>query len=229
MSPLEKKTPTQMSPDEALRAVASMRAEMVRQYRTHPMVQAASAAATEINDILNAVSLRLALLRWQQDGGRNDASIARLSNLVEHAAIQVRQLQDYARAIEVATFALRPIELPESAVVSDANTNLLRRSARTRSLNTAARVLVVSADDNLKSITGRLEDCGCTITVAESPDEALSLLDSARRFDHIVCDASIIDDTGLEFAAELCGSSRGAKVFLIAREAGSDHQIDRLP
>jgi CheY-like chemotaxis protein len=219
-----------MSPDEAARAVASMRAELVRQYRTHPMVQAASAAATEINDILNAVALRLALLRWQPDGPRNDASITRLSNLVEHAAIQVRQLQDYARAVEVATFALRPIELPESAVVGDTNTGLLRRSARTRSLNTAARVLVVSADnDNRKSIVDRLEHCGCTMTVAESPDEALSLLDSGRRFDHVVCDATILEDTGLEFAAAIAGSGRGAKVFLIARETDFDEQIDQVP
>lgn len=218
-----------MSPDEAARAVASMRAELVRQYRTHPMVQAASAAAREINDILNAVSLRLALLRWQQDGPRNDASVTRLSNLVEHAAIQVRQLQDYARAIEVATFALRPIELPESAVVGDASTNLLRRSARTRSLNAAARVLVVSADDNRKSITDRLERCGCNVTVAGSPDEALRLLESGRRFDHVICDATIFEDTGLEFAAELAGPSSGANIFLITRDLDFDEQIDRVP
>ncbi len=218
-----------MSPDEAARAVASMRAELVRQYRTHPMVQAASAAATEINDILNAVSLRLALLRWQPEGARNDASIARLSNLVEHAAIQVRQLQDYARAVEVATFALRPIELPESAVVGDANSGLLRRSARTRSLNTAARVLVLSADDDRKSIIDRLERCGCSVTLAGSADEALSLLDSGRRFDHVICDSTILEDTGLAFAAELASSSGGTKVFLVARDIDFDHQIERVP
>ena len=215
-----------MSPDEAARTVASMRAELVRQYRTHPMVQAASAAATEINDILNAVALRLALLRWQEDGSRNDASIARLSNLVEHAANQVRQLQDYARAVEMATFALRPIELPESAVVSEANTNLLRRSARTKSLNAAPRVLVLSGDDDCNSIVDRLERCGCTVTIAGSTDEALSLLDSGRRFDQIFCDASILEASGLEFTAALDGSS-GTKVFLIARDVDFEHQITR--
>lgn len=217
-----------MSPDEAARAIASMRAELLRQYRTHPMVQAASAAATEINDILNAVALRLALLRWQSNGSRNDASIARLSNLVEHAAIQVRQLQDYARAIEVATFALRPIELPESAVVMENSTGLLRKSARTKSLVTASRVLVVSTDDNRKSIADYLERCGCTITVSESPDEALRLLESGQRFDQVVCDAAILEDSGLAFAAEIAGSGPSAKVFLLACETDLDQQLDRV-
>jgi hypothetical protein len=228
MSHPEKNTTKPMSPDEAARTIAAMRAELLRQYQTHPLVQATSAAATKINDRLNAVALRLALLRWQPTGSRHEASIARLGNLVEHAAIEVRLLQDYARAVEVATVALRTIELPEAAVVSERNTGSLRRSAGTRSLVAVSRVLLVSAHENCQPITDHLERCGCLVTLAESPEDALSLLESGQRFDQVVCDATILQDTGLAFAAELAGADAGAKVFLLAPAIPVEQQLDRV-
>ena len=56
-------------------------------------------AATELNDILNALNLRVALLRHRSNpsslpGGDMD----RLSGLVDKAVECVRNLQDYIRA-----------------------------------------------------------------------------------------------------------------------------------
>lgn len=50
--------------------------------------------SVEINDILNAAALRLALLRWQANGARSEGDIARLSQMIDRAGSLVRWLQD---------------------------------------------------------------------------------------------------------------------------------------
>ena len=51
---------------------------------------------------------------------RTSVSVARLGSRGEHAAVEVRLLQDHAHAVEAATVALRPIELPEAALGANA-------------------------------------------------------------------------------------------------------------
>jgi hypothetical protein len=50
--------------------------------------------SVEINDILNAAALRLALIRWQPNGARSESDIVRLSKMIDRAGSLVRWLQD---------------------------------------------------------------------------------------------------------------------------------------
>ncbi len=50
--------------------------------------------SVEINDILNAAALRLALLRWQPNGARSEGDIVRLAKMIDRAGSLVRWLQD---------------------------------------------------------------------------------------------------------------------------------------
>jgi hypothetical protein len=62
------------------------------------LAQLAYEFSVEINDILNAAALRLALLRWEPNGTRSEADIARLAKMVDQAANLVRWLQDNSYA-----------------------------------------------------------------------------------------------------------------------------------
>ncbi len=64
--------------------------------REDSLAQLAYEFSVEINDILNAAALRLALLRWQPNGARSEGDIARLTKIIDQAANLVRWLQDRA-------------------------------------------------------------------------------------------------------------------------------------
>src|SRR5579863_8018648 len=64
-----------------------------------PIDLVALKAATELNDILNALGLRLALLRHRSSlSPPSNTNVDRLAGLVDKAVECVRNLQDYIRA-----------------------------------------------------------------------------------------------------------------------------------
>jgi hypothetical protein len=65
-----------------------------RQHGADSLAQLAYEFSVEINDILNAAALRLALLRWQPNGARSAGDIVRLAKMIDQAANLVRWLQD---------------------------------------------------------------------------------------------------------------------------------------
>ena len=214
--------PDEAARDEAARRVADLRAELLDQYGSHPIVLAAYNAATEINDILNAVTLRLALLRWQPNGSRSDASIARLINLVEHAAMKVRSLQDYARAVEAAAFAVRQVDVRREAPIPVAQARIADPA-----VESAQSVLLLSASEDRRSMVDYLDRCGYRVMIAASPEDAVKLLDS-ERFDHIVCDTAILGAAGWTFAADVARSAPAARVYFLASDGGPEPQLDGL-
>jgi hypothetical protein len=64
------------------------------QNREDSLAQLAYEFSVEINDILNAAALRLALLRWQPNGERSESDIVRLAKMIDQAANLVGWLQD---------------------------------------------------------------------------------------------------------------------------------------
>ena len=75
--------------------------------KPHPIVQVARTAATELNDLLNAIGLRISLLRHQLEASAAEAEIVRLATLVEKASQRVQRLEEYARAEELVA-SMRP-------------------------------------------------------------------------------------------------------------------------
>ena len=66
----------------------------VPEHTEDSLTQLAYEFSVEINEILNAAALRLALLRWQPNGARSEGDIVRLAKMIDQAANLVRWLQD---------------------------------------------------------------------------------------------------------------------------------------
>src|SRR6266567_764416 len=77
---------------------ARRNADFVRQ--AEPIFRVVSKAATDLNDVLNAVALRSALLRTRPAGSRTDSDTWRLAGLLDRATELVRELQSYLHDIE---------------------------------------------------------------------------------------------------------------------------------
>lgn len=80
---------------------------MTKSRKPDPFVQAAQNAASEINDLLNAIGLRVALLRHQLVASAYEAETVRLAGLVEKVSQRVQRLEEYARAEELVA-SMRP-------------------------------------------------------------------------------------------------------------------------
>ena len=68
--------------------------------RAGPIFRVVAKTATDLNDVLNAVALRSALLRGRPAGSRTDSDTWRLAGLLDRATELVRELQAYLHDVE---------------------------------------------------------------------------------------------------------------------------------
>jgi len=173
-------------------------------------------AATELNDILNALNLRVALLRHRSNpSSMPSGDMERLSGLVDKAVECVRNLQDYIHAEQLvgairSALAEQQIEQPIDVGHSNAANE------------PRMRVLLIGKEraegTNGGSIKSGLERSGCEVTVAASADEGLEALEHETDFDNIVCDSEILAANGWNFASEVSRAAPAAKVYLVQKD-----------
>ena len=180
--------------------------------RPAPVGVVALRATTELNDILNALNLRVALLRHRSNpSSLPSGDMERLSGLVDKAVECVHNLQDYIRA-EQLVGAIRSAlsEHPIDAVHSNAKNE------------PRMRVLLIgkehAADSQGTSIKSGLERSGCDVIVAASAAEGLEALEHETEFDNIVCDSEILAANGWKFASKVSRAAPAAKVYLLQKD-----------
>lgn len=192
---------------------------MTKSRRPHPIVQVVQNAASELSDVLNAISLRISLLQHQVEASAFEAEIARLAGLIEKASQRVHRLDDYARAEELV-----------------ASMRLARNRKRSRTdrkpsipsepfQRTALLITDSSGEDS--AIKECLERSGCTVVIAGSSDEGLSLLQSNQSFDHIVCDSTLLAESGGKFTTELSRTAPETRVYVLERPVSSERTFNR--
>jgi len=164
-------------------------------------------AATELNDILNALNLRVALLRHRSPGG----DLERLSGLVDKAVACVRNLQDYIHAEELV-----------GAIRSALNDQQIDATHSNAKHEPRMRVLLIgkehAEDTQGASLKSGLERSGCDVIVAGSAAEGLEALGHETEFDNIVCDSEILAANGWKFANEVSRAAPAAKVYLLQKD-----------
>jgi CheY-like chemotaxis protein len=173
-------------------------------------------AATELNDILNALNLRVALLRHRSNpSSMPSGDMERVSGLVDKAVECVRNLQDYIRA-EQLVGAIRSA-LAEQQVdpqIDPAHSNAANVPRM--------RVLLIGKEraegTDGASMKSGLERSGCDVIVAASAAEGLQALEHETDFDNIVCDSEILAANGWKFASEVSRAAPAAKVYLLQKE-----------
>ena len=192
--------------------------------RSPPVSLVALEAATQLNDILNALGLRLALLRYHPNPTLPSAgNIERLADLLDKAVECVRNLQDYIRADQLVA-AIRVALIEQE--IEDAVLTELHPEDRPR-----VRVLLIGkerSDDTPIKIG--LERSGCDVIVAASAADGLIALENEPKFDNIVCDSEIFAATGWNFANEVSRAAPAAKVYLLQNDSRSlppDPAFDR--
>jgi CheY-like chemotaxis protein len=169
-------------------------------------------AATELNDILNALNLRVALLRHRSNpSSLPGADMERLTGLVDKAVECVRNLQDYIRA-EQLVGAIRSAIAEQQIDATHSNSKNEPRM----------RVLLIGKergeDNNGASIKNGLERSGCDVIVAGSAAEGLEALGHETEFDNIVCDSEILAANGWKFANQVSRAAPAAKVYLLQKD-----------
>ena len=192
--------------------------------RSPPVSLVALEAATQLNDILNALGLRLALLRYHPNPTLPSAgNIERLAGLLDKAVECVRNLQDYIRADQLVA-AIRVALIEQE--IEDAGLAELHLEDRPR-----VRVLLIGKERNDDTpIKIGLERSGCDVIVAASAADGLIALENEPKFDNIVCDSEIFAATGWNFANEVSRAAPAAKVYLLQNDNGSlppDPAFDR--
>ena len=184
---------------------------MTTSRKLNPVVLAVETATSELNDLLNAIGLRISLLQHQVEASSFEAEIVRLAGLVEKATQRVRLLDEYARA-EALVAAMRPERPRRQTRVSTAE-NL--DAVSDRKAQTA--LLITDAANEDSAIKECLERNGCTVVVAESSAAGLRMLQSNQSFDHILCDSTFIAETGWKFTAELSRAAPESRVYVLQR------------
>ena len=189
---------------------------MMKSRRPNPIVVAVQDAASELNDLLNAIGLRMSLLQHQVEASAFEAEIARLAGLVEKATERVRLLDEYARA-EALVASMRPELAKKPRRISRAENPPVdyERKART------ALLISDSAVEN-SAIKECLERSGCEVVVAESSAAGLKMLQSNQSFDHVLCDSAFITDAGWKFTAELSRAAPESRVYVLQRSVASE-------
>jgi hypothetical protein len=182
---------------------------MMKSRRPHPIVQVVENAASELNDVLNAISLRISLLQHQAEASTFEAEIARLAGLIEKASQRIHRLDDYARAEELVA-SMRPARNRKRSRI-DRSPSLPSEPLQ----RTALLITDSSAEDS--PIKECLERSGCTVVIAGSSDEGLNLLQSNQSFDHIVCDSTLLAESGGEFTIELSRAAPETRVYVLER------------
>jgi CheY-like chemotaxis protein len=180
--------------------------------RPAPVGMVALKAATELNDILNALNLRVALL-----GHRSNPSplpggdLERLTGLVDKAVECVRNLQDYIHAEQLVGAIRSALSDPQI----DATHSNAGREPRMRVLLIGKEHAEGSQGTSIKS---GLERSGCDVIVAGSAAEGLEALGHETEFDNIVCDSEILAANGWKFANEVSRAAPAAKVYLLQKD-----------
>jgi PleD family two-component response regulator len=192
---------------------------MTKSRRPHPIVQVVQTAASELNDVLNAISLRISLLQHQAEASTFEAEIARLAGLIVKASQRIHRLDDYARAEELVA-SMRPARNRKRSRI-DRSPSLPSEPLQ----RTALLITDSSAEDS--PIKECLERSGCTVVIAGSSDEGLSLLQSDQSFDHIVCDSSLLAESGGTFTVELSRAAPETRVYVLERPVLTERTFHR--
>ena len=189
---------------------------MMKSRRPNPIVVAVQDAASELNDLLNAIGLRMSLLQHQVEASAFEAEIARLAGLVEKATERVRLLDEYARA-EALVASMRPELAKRPRRISRAENPPVDYDRKART----ALLISDSAVEN-SAIKECLERSGCEVVVAESSAAGLKMLQSNQSFDHVLCDSAFITDAGWKFTAELSRAAPESRVYVLQRSVASE-------
>jgi hypothetical protein len=189
--------------------------DMTKSGQPHPIVRVVQDTASELNDLLNAVGLRIALLRHQLEASAAEAEMIRLAGLIDKAAERVRRLENYTRAEElVAVMRRGRVKRKADSRHTDGFAFLSESSSQK-----ALLISNSSGDDN--ALKECLERSGCQVTVAESSADGLRLLQSNANFDHIVCDSAFLAESGWKFTAEISRAAPSSRVYVLHRHSAT--------
>ncbi len=196
---------------------------MTKSRKLHPIVQVAQNAASELNDLLNAIGLRISLMRHQLASSAYEAEMVRLAGLIEKASQRVQRLEEYARAEELVA-SMRPGRTRKRS-----STPGINNPAEIASESAPHTTLLItdSSDDEDSAIKECLERTGCTVVVAASSADGLKLLQSSDEFDQIVYDSAFLPEAGGKFAAELSRAARASHVYVLQRHPMSDRTAEQ--
>lgn len=200
------------SVNNAARAVAARQGEL---YQAPVVIRTASKVATDLNDILNGVALRLALLRWQRDRSRTDADIDRLALLIDQAAVLVQRFQEGLQTAKP-DLEQRPLAEGDIAVLVSQLSQPSAQNTFGKLSAKSMRVLVIQRriSSGVNAIKDALVRCGYMVTVTASARQALKLLRSCRQFEKILCDVDILAKDGRSFARDLVRAIPTARLYL---------------
>lgn len=193
---------------------------MTKSRKPNPVVVAVQDAVSELNDLLNAIGLRISLLQHQIEASSFEAEIARLAGLVEKASQRVQRLEEYARAEELVA-SMRPDRAKRSSKRPGADNRAILSGQRPRTA-----LFITSSPTGNSTIKQCLERSGCSVVVAESSADGLRLLQSNQSFDHIVCDSAFLAETGWKFTAELSRAAPESRVYVLERPGLSERVAD---
>jgi PleD family two-component response regulator len=185
--------------------------DMRKSRKPHPIVLVVENAATELNDLLNAVGLRIALLRSQPDASTNEAELARLAGLIEKASQRVQRLQAYTRAEELVAVMRRNRAKKRVETSSIENHTFLAEEPKRTAL------LITDESFDNSAIKECLERSGCTVVEAKSSVDGLKMLQTNSDFDHIVCDSAFLAESGWKFTTELSRAAPDSRVYVLHR------------
>ena len=186
--------------------------------RPPPVSLVALKAATELNDILNALGLRLALLGHHSNPSSPSSSDReRLAGLVEKAVECVRKLQDYIRAEKLVAAMQTELDENEQQIEDPGVTGPNPES------EPRMRVLLIGEERGEDTAIKRgLERSGCDVIVAPSAAEGLKALENEPEFDNIICDSKILAANGWKFASEVSRAAPAAKVYLLQNDSHAE-------
>jgi len=179
--------------------------------KPHPIVQVVENAATELNDLLNAVGLRIALLRSQPEASSSDAELARLAGLIEKASQRVQRLQAYTRAEELVAVMRR------NRAKKQVETSTIESHAFLTEEKQRTALLISDSSFDNSAIRDCLERSGCSVVEAKSSVDGLRMLQANSDFDHIVCDSTFLAESGWKFTTELSRAAPESRVYVLHR------------
>jgi len=199
--------------------VAAMGSQTSPPRKPAPISLVTLKAAAELNDILNALGLRLALLRHHSNvSAPSSGNIDRLAGLVAKAVECVRNLQDYIRAeqlVGVIRSALIEQEIEDAEPHPEGHPRM--------------RVLLIGGEPTEETpIKSELERSGCDVIMAASAADGLEALENESTFDSIVCNSEILAANGWDFANEVSRAAPAAKVYLLQNDSGLRPQEHRF-
>jgi hypothetical protein len=188
---------------------------MTKTRKPHPIVQVVQDTASELNDLLNAVGLRIALLRHQLEASSAEGEMTRLAGLIDKAAERVRRLEDYTRAEELVAVMRRGRGKKKIDSAHTDSSAFLSESSSQKAL------LISNSSGDDSALKECLERSGCEVIVAESSADGLRLLQSDASFDHIVCDSAFLAESGWKFTAELSRAAPSSRVYVLHRHSAT--------